>query len=150
MDEERGAFARRAYDGNRAAVLLDDPICDGQAQSRPFPDLLSGEEGIKDPPLDRRGNPLSSVGERDLHALGAERSRNANCFTWRLGHCVARIRQQVDENLLELNWISNNYGFLRAQVDRDPDLTQPELLLHERQRPLDHLPKGDRLVAYGS
>src|SRR6266566_3954337 len=34
-------------------------------------------------------------------------------------------------------------------MDRDVDLTQPELLLHEGKRPIDHLPQGDRLAAHG-
>src|SRR5437899_1655624 len=110
------------HDRDRAAVLLDDPIGDGQAQSRAFPNLLGGEKWIEDPPLEPGPNPVPRIGECDLHRSVADRARNANRLAWRVGHSVARVRQQVDEDLLQLNWISHHYGLLRAQVDRDLDL----------------------------
>src|SRR3989442_3054660 len=101
LDEERGAFAWRAHDGDRAAMLLDDSVRDGQAQARAFPDFLSGEERIEDPPLESGWNPVPGIEERDLHRLGADRSRNPNRLAWRVDHGVARVRQQVDEHLLK-------------------------------------------------
>jgi len=46
-----------------------------------------------------------------------------------------------------MNTCSSWIGFpttraLPAQVERDLDLAQPELLSHEGQRALDHLPQG--------
>src|SRR3989454_211832 len=148
-DKERGAFARRAHDRDRAAVLLDDPIGDGQAQARAFPDLLGGEERIEDPPLQPGRNPVAGVGERDLHRRGADRARNANRLARRVGHRVARIRQQVDEDLLELDGIAYDHGLLRTKLERDLDRAQAELLLHEGKRSLDHVPQGDRFAADG-
>src|SRR5439155_11704548 len=143
------ALARRAHHRDRAAVLLDDPIRDGQAQARAFADLLGGEERIEDPPLEPGRNPVPGIDERDLDRRGADRSRNANRLAWRVDHRVARVRQQVDEHLLQLDGIANDHGLLRAQVERDFDLAQSELLLHEGQRTLDYLPHGDRLTAGG-
>src|SRR2546426_509918 len=130
-------------------MLVDDAVRDGQAQARSLSDVLGGEERIEDPPLEPRGNPVSRIGERDLHDRGADRTRDANRLARRVGHRVARIRQEVDEDLLELNRIAYDHGLLPAQVDCDLDLAQPELLPHERQRPLDHLPQGNRLAADG-
>jgi hypothetical protein len=130
-------------------VLLDDPIRDGQPQARAFADLLGGEERIEDPRLEPGRNPVPAIDERDLHRRRADRSRNANRLAWRADERVARVRQQVDEHLLQLDGIPNDDGLFRAQVERDFDLAQSELLLHEGQRTLDHLPQGDRLTAGG-
>src|SRR5467141_1339886 len=93
LDEEGGAFAWRAHDGDRAAVLLDDPVRDGQAQARAFPDFLGGEERIEDPPLEPGWNPLTGIGQGDFHGPGGDRRRNVNQFAWRLGYRVTRVGQ---------------------------------------------------------
>src|SRR5256886_11603740 len=145
--EERGAFAWRAHHRDRAAVLLDDPVGDGQAQARALADLLGGEERIEDPPLEPGGNSAPGIGERDVHRPGADRTRNANLLARRLGHRVARVGQHIDEDLLQLNRIPHDQRLLWTQVYRDLDLAQPQLLPHERKRPRDHVPQGDRLAA---
>src|SRR6266576_2781465 len=110
-------------------MLLDDPIGNGQAQACAFPDLLGGKERIEDAPFESGRNPAAGIGEFDVDRSGVDRARNANLFAWRVGHSVARVREQVDEDLLQLNRIPNDYELLRVQVDRDLDLAQPELLL---------------------
>ena len=92
---------------------------------------------------------MPGIGDRNLHRPGADRARDANRLAWRIGHGIARVRQQVDEDLLQLDGIPQDHGLLRTQVDRHLDLAQVELLLHEGQRLLDHLPQGDRLAADG-
>src|SRR5439155_19756928 len=138
-----------AHDRDRAAVLFDDAVSDGQTEARALPDLLGGEERVEDPPLQPGRNPGSGIGERELRRGGADPTRNANRLAWRISHRVARVRQQVDEHLLHLDGISYDPGLLRPQVEGDRDLAQPELLLHERKRPLDDLPQGHRLAAGG-
>src|SRR5438093_645932 len=130
-------------------MLVDDAVRDGQAQARSLSDVLGGEERIEDPPLEPRGDPVSRIGERDLHLRDADRTRDANRLAWRVRHRVAGVRQQVDEHLLQLDGVSDDHGLLLAQVDRDLDLAQPELLLHEGKRPPDHVPQGNRLAADG-
>src|SRR5438067_9694676 len=131
LDEECGALAGRAFNRDRAAVLLDDPIRDGQAEAGAFADFLGGEERIEDPQLKSGRNPVPGIDERDLDRRGGDGSRNANRLAWRVEHRVARVRQQVDEHLLELDRIAHDYRLLRPQVDRYLDLVQSQLLLPE-------------------
>src|SRR5215216_3304629 len=58
-DAERGAFARRALDGDVAGVLLYDAVGDGEAEARAAPDTLGREERVVN---------LGDVLGRDAHA----------------------------------------------------------------------------------
>src|SRR5207247_4123803 len=121
-----------------------------EAQSRAPPDLLSGKEWIEDTLLEPGRNPGPGIGERHLHRPGAHHTRHANRCACRVGYRIARVGQQVDEYLLQLDGIAYDHRLLRAQVDRDLDRAQPELFPHQGKRPLDHLPQGDGLAANGS
>ena len=57
-------------DLDRAAVLLDDPVADREAQPGPLADRLGGEERVEDPLADRRVDAAAGVGDLDPDALG--------------------------------------------------------------------------------
>src|SRR5438132_10617516 len=52
----------------------------------------------------------------------------------RLYERVPRVRQQVDEDLLELNGVPHHDRMPRAHVQLDLDLAEPKLLLRSEER----------------
>ena len=65
---EAGAAARPAEDLDGATMLLNDTVCDRQAEARPFARSLGGEERIVDA-VDMLGiDAVSAVEHIDLHA----------------------------------------------------------------------------------
>src|SRR5207247_3790028 len=120
-----------------------------EAQVRALPDLLSGKEWIEDTLLEPGRNPGPGIGERNHRRPAAHHTLDANRSACLVVYRIARVGQQVDEYLLQLDGIAYDHRLLRAQVDRDLDRAQPELFPHERKRPLDHLPQGDGLAARG-
>src|SRR3954471_24488120 len=99
-DAKRGAFARRALDGDVARVLLDDAVGDGEAQARAAPDAFGREEGVVN---------LGDVFGRDADARVRDfdqqrpvvrrgrRELDAPAF----GNGVARVEDQIRKDLLE-------------------------------------------------
>ena len=81
------------------------------------------------------------VGEDDLDAVALERGADPDPLrvAGDLLERVAGVRQQVDEDLLELDRVAEHDQLLGAEVELDLDRAQAELLLHQRQRALDHL-----------
>ena len=61
----------RGLDVDRAAVLLDDPVADREAQPGPFADRLGGEERVEDPLADRRVDAAAGVGDLDPDAAAS-------------------------------------------------------------------------------
>src|ERR671915_397611 len=131
VDAEGGAFAGRAFDRDRAAVLLDDPVSNGQTEAGAFSHVLGGEEWIEDASLKAGRNSVPGIDECDLQYGDADRSRNANHLPRRVEYRVARVGQQVDEHLLELDGIADDHGLFRAEFERHFDLMQAQLLLHK-------------------
>src|SRR5829696_5791927 len=64
-DAQAGPHPDGALDGDPPAVLLDDAVADAEAQPRPLPDRLRGEEGVEDL-RDRVGRDAAAV-VLDLH-----------------------------------------------------------------------------------
>src|SRR5439155_27006726 len=88
---------RWAHDPDRAAVLLDGPIRNGETQTHALPALLDGEERIEHPRLELRRNPGPGIGDRDVHRPGADRTRHANRLAWGVGYGIPRVRQRSEE-----------------------------------------------------
>src|SRR5436190_21468070 len=61
------ATTRLTLDFEGAAVPLDDPLCDGEAQTRAS--ALGGEARLSDPPQIVGGNPEAVVHEPHSHPL---------------------------------------------------------------------------------
>ena len=130
-DAELAAFAGRALHLDRASRLPDDPVHGGEPQAGPAPRPLGGEEGLEDA-LQRRAvhagagvanrkGRVPSRGQRlamaglvieDLLAGGDAQDAARP-------HRVARVRDQVQEHLLELTRIGADYRLPRAQANLD-------------------------------
>src|SRR5208282_6876157 len=66
IDPECGSLTHLAFDFDRAAMGLDDPVADGQSQPRPYSGL-GGEKGIENPPEVFLGYSTSGIGDREFH-----------------------------------------------------------------------------------
>ena len=53
-------------------MVLDDPVGDGQAQARAFPDFFGREERIEDPALEPGRNPVTGIGECQFDSLAID------------------------------------------------------------------------------
>jgi len=93
---------------------------------------------------------VPGIDERDLHRRGADRSRNANRPACESSTASRAFVNRLMNTCSSWMGLPTTTGLFRAQVERDFDLVQSELLLHEGQRTLDHRPQGDRLTADGA
>ena len=60
-------LSRRAFDVDRAAVVLDDAVADAQPQAGALARRLGGEERVEDPLPDGRGDASALVDHFDPH-----------------------------------------------------------------------------------
>jgi len=104
---EAGAAAGLVVNLDGAAVLLNDTVCDRQAEARPFASSLGGEEGIVNAVDVFRVDAVPAVDHVDLHpALVLVRRPD---FEHAAGaHGVARVDEQVQEDLLQLARIAGD------------------------------------------
>ena len=82
-DCETRTSARHGLDLDRAAVLLDDPVADRQAQAGPLADRLGGEERVEDAARGSPGRcpqPLSVTSIRTPPSSGSVRGADASPF----------------------------------------------------------------------
>src|SRR5918993_3937952 len=133
-DAEGGAATGRALDGDVAGVLLHDAVGDGEAEAGAAPDALGREERVVE-----AGDVLgrdADAGVDDLDgdgavgaaaALGGRAERDATAR----GDGVARVQQQVREDLLELARVAEDGRQFVRELARDLDLAVPELGLKE-------------------
>src|SRR5205085_8718079 len=128
-----------AVDGDVASVLLEDAVGDREPEAGPGPDLLRGEERVENPLLNVTRDPRAAVGEGDPDPLLVTARRDPDRLALRIGERVARVRQQVDEDLLELDRVGEHEQLVGTELELDLDTAQAELLLHELQRALDHV-----------
>src|SRR5215831_16911629 len=126
-------------DRDRAAVLLDDAVGDREAEAGSRSDLLRREERVEDALLELPRDPGPAVGEVDPDQLAFSARRDLDRLGARIGEGVARVGEQVDEDLLELDRVAEHDQLVAAEVELDVDRAQPQLLLHQGQRALDHL-----------
>jgi hypothetical protein len=105
-DPEGRAFPEPGFAGNQAAVVLDDPQGDGQAEARALAHLLGGEERVEDAPLDLGRHPAAVVDdlELDIRPSGGPRpdlDAAVAGLAVRVKDRVPGVGEQVDEDLLE-------------------------------------------------
>src|SRR5438034_11182625 len=107
LDQEGGAPAR-LNERDLASVLLDDAVGDREPQPGAGSDVLGREEGVEDARRDLRRNSGAAVGEDDLDRLAFERRADPDLAMRSVLQRVAGIREQVDEDLLELNRVAEH------------------------------------------
>src|SRR5467141_474297 len=95
---ERRAEARGAADVDLAAVLLDDPVDEGE--SEPGPLRLGGEERLEDVGQVVGPDAFAAVGHRDFQAVTNDLGRDAELAALR--HRLEGIQAEVPQHLPEL------------------------------------------------
>lgn len=133
IERDRGAAAEIASDGDEAAAPLDEALQRRETEARPATGGLRREASVEHPRLRFRRHADSRIGddERDvrashvaIHAIGRgawvdverlDRDRPA------VGHCVSRVRAEVQERLLDLVLLDPDRANLRIERERQLD-----------------------------
>src|SRR5260370_13418093 len=117
-------------------MLLDDALGDREAEVGAFSDFLGGEEGIENALFQSRRNAWTRVGEAQLYGVVQQLARDLDTPGRHGRQRVARVGQQIDKHLFELNGVADDPGPRLGlwQAQDHLDLAQTELLAHERQR----------------
>src|SRR5579862_908777 len=111
-DEECRALAAFGLERERTAVLVDDDAArDGKALTRPFTDLLGGEERIEDLVPRLLGDPGTGVADRDLHRLAyLTRAHDKLAPVSRIldhrGNSVRGVHHQIKHDLIDLTEVA--------------------------------------------
>ena len=122
---------------DRPAVFLDGAAADGQTQPGALALLFRGEEWLHHLRQVFRRNAQAGVGKLDryrrpnviLEAGGyAQGQRTA------VGHGVARVREQVEEDLPQDLAVGLDHRYVRGEFLHDRDVTAPEVVLHQFER----------------
>src|SRR5437870_1611392 len=93
---------------NLAAKILHDAIRDRQAQAKPLPGRLGGEERIEDLVDLARRNAWSVVRHFDQNILPRCLSRDDDAAVFLLGDRIERIAYEIEDHLLELDGVAEH------------------------------------------
>ncbi len=115
QNAERRADARLAFAEDVAAGLLDDAVDHGEAEAGALADFLGGEEGLEDLAAHFLGNAVAVVLDLDQDVVGRRQRflverraigrgdvARAQRDPTALAHRVARVDDEIDDDLLEL------------------------------------------------
>ena len=146
LDHRATPLARLALELDRAAVLVDHAAAQGQSEARTFADRLGGEEGLEDFLLDVRGHARAAVHDLEPDAvpvwLVPRRHRDP---AWRrvTPHGIVRVREQVDQHLMELVLIRPQHRKVGAEIENDLDAVGLELVREQLHGAAHHLVQPD-------
>ena len=104
LDHERRAVPGLGLDADAAAVALDDPVREREAEPRPDADRLGGEEGIEDAGLHLGRDAGAVVVELEADAVVAAAGLDADLAL--AVDRVAGVHQQIQEDLIQLAGIA--------------------------------------------
>ena len=151
LDAEFRPAPRLALDRDRPAVLLDDPLAEREAESRPLPARLRREEGLEDPRPDLGRNPRPGVADLEPHPvpLAVEPCRDREPARRRHGaHRVLGIHDEVHQHLVESVGIRPEDGQVLGEVEDDLHVARPQLVAEKLDRLPNHVVESD-LAALG-
>ncbi len=119
-----------------ALVVLHNGMADGQAQARAFAFQFGGEKGIKNLMQILFGDAGAGIDNGDLNEIIAGNPGDGQGAA--LGHGLAGIHEEIQENLFDLLGIHHNLGqgfgqlVINADIDeRDSAFGQSEGLGHD-------------------
>ncbi len=143
VDLEDGAAVEFTGDGDPAAVLFNDAVDGGEAESGAFADFFRGEEGFEDMGESIWGDTAAGIGDFEEHvgagvgvglggggifvdggALGADEELAA------FGHGVAAIDGEVEDNLFEHDGVDLDVGEVGGEGEVDGDTFADGALHH--------------------
>src|SRR5690349_10189542 len=111
-DAKRGAFARRALDGDVAGMLLDDAVGDRETEPCATPDALGREEWIVNLGDVFRRDADARVGDFDQQRAVIGRGGLQPDET-PFGNGVARVEDQVGKDLLQFDGVAESERKIR-------------------------------------
>ena len=109
-------------------MALDDPVDDGQAQTRALARRLGGEKGLEDLVPDLRGDAATGVGELQDHAFAMPGGTAGDGDHPGAAHGVGGVKEQVGEDLLELAGVPDDLRQPGVQVLFDLDIVEEGLV----------------------
>ncbi len=140
-DGEARTFTERAFRGNRAVMVLNDLVADGEAQPGPDANAFRGESWVEDFGEVFGGDPGAVVSNRDGDPVVLDSGSDRNGALVR--NCLARVVQKIQEDLIQAARINRDFGEL-AIVPDDLDMML-DLMMDERQRVLEPVVDVDAL-----
>jgi len=123
-------------------VVLDDPVRDGEAQSRAR--VLRGEEGCEDLLEVFLRNPRARVGDLDLHLLegtGLAHGTHLHAHAAALGRGLDGVLEQVQQHLLDLLGVQDDLRQPLRGVPVQRDLLLRRLVAHQEAHLFDDGPQ---------
>ena len=109
-DREYGSFAYFALDLNRTTMPLDNAKAHGQSESGPLSGSFCRKEGIENTALVFDRNTRPAVLKNDLHRIVMDDTAQHDRFLRTRFDRIARIRQQIEKHLFQLNAIAEHTG----------------------------------------
>src|SRR5437870_6132338 len=152
LDPEGGAasFAGPVPDHrDRARVLADDAVSDGETESGTGAHVLGGEEGVEDALLRSLRYAGPGVAEPEPHHALPDDGVDVDELGGGIRQRVTGVGQEVDEDLLQLDGVAEDEGIFGAEVQPHVDLAEVELLFQEREGTSDDVVDPKRLPADG-
>lgn len=127
-----------AFDFEPSGILPDNALADRQAQARALA-VLCREEWLEDMRKDFGAYAMAGVADGNPNfLLGCIVARN-DVDPPTVGHGVAGVYQQVQEDLFHLRWISYDDGQIRGQVGHDLYVFQVSLIRNQSEGMLENL-----------
>src|SRR5579884_3012393 len=144
-----GSLAWVSLHYNASLMISKNAVGDRKTKARSCSDILRGEEGIKNTPLQSFRYPWSRIAKANFCDLFSYMAGNRDTPEIDCGERIACIGQQVKKDLFKLNSIAHYHNIFR-KIEDDLDLTQAQLLGHQRDGTTHHLKQVDRLAAHRS
>ena len=127
-------------------MRFDEPAAERQPEACPQALWLRGEERLEDASLDLERDPWPRVAHRHDHTFpsGIIAGRQAQPpRRRRVAHRVLRVRNQVDQNLLELVAVRPHARRVRGEVALDLDIRHAQLIGQQLDGLAAELPEWD-------
>ena len=128
-------------------MLLDDAVGDGETEPGAGSHLLGGEERIEDALLQPLVDARAGVADEQIDHAFPDRGLDVDELPRRVRQGVARVGQEVDDHLLELDRVADDHRIFRAEIQLHLDLAQAELLVEQREGAPNHAVDPHRLAA---
>src|SRR5690348_9755262 len=103
-------------DHDTSLVVLNNAIGNREAEARARSNLFCGEKWIKDACLEIRGNPWTAITHAQLHIFRLYSAGNSDHFVCGFCKCVARIGEQIQHDLFQLDSIAEYQYLFRREL----------------------------------
>src|SRR5438552_10301367 len=119
-------------------MLLNDTVGHRQSQTCAAPDTFGGEEWIVDLGDVLGRNSDTSIANFDHQQTVVSISRRQSNATAAVGDRIARVKDKICKDLLELDRVGMNLRQIVRIVAHDLDLTAAQLRLEQLQSVVEH------------